>query len=202
MGLTAHDNVSCIRISWIIFLIMKYKCCWNSASSYIGIVHVVLGECLSIWWCTNFGSECKKLFVVHLPGGQYFEVPRNLKLIAVPLFELNDNVQANRALEKVKSFGFNPSICIKKNSFKAASVLPWTASDFVITFQQKTSLFPISMKIVKALLTSPHLACISSKAVPTTTPLPTETNLSSRSLSTCRIQVHLDGSRQTRQKPK
>ncbi|GAB4858236.1 hypothetical protein Ancab_009633 [Ancistrocladus abbreviatus] len=66
-----------------------------------------IGECLSIWWCTNFGrvmypyfpphttnvKECKKLFMVHLPCGQYFEVPRNLKLIAVPLFELNDNVQ-------------------------------------------------------------------------------------------------------------
>lgn len=38
-------------------------------------------------------QECKKLFVVLLPETQYFAVPKNYKLLAVPLFELYDNVQ-------------------------------------------------------------------------------------------------------------
>jgi cleavage and polyadenylation specificity factor subunit 5 len=38
-------------------------------------------------------QECKKLFIVHLSEREYFAVPRNLKLLAVPLFELYDNVQ-------------------------------------------------------------------------------------------------------------
>ncbi|KAJ8450201.1 hypothetical protein Cgig2_033395 [Carnegiea gigantea] len=38
-------------------------------------------------------QECKKLFMVHLPEREYFAVPKNLKLLAVPLFELYDNVQ-------------------------------------------------------------------------------------------------------------
>ncbi|KAL2461486.1 Ca2+-binding protein (Centrin/caltractin) [Abeliophyllum distichum] len=36
--------------------------------------------------------ECKKLFVVHLSERENFVVPKNLKLLAVPLFELYDNV--------------------------------------------------------------------------------------------------------------
>ena len=38
-------------------------------------------------------QECKKLFLVHLSEKEYFAVPKNLKLLAVPLFELYDNVQ-------------------------------------------------------------------------------------------------------------
>ena len=38
-------------------------------------------------------QECKKLFIVHLSEREYFAVPKNLKLLAVPLFELYDNVQ-------------------------------------------------------------------------------------------------------------
>ncbi|KAA3469951.1 pre-mRNA cleavage factor Im 25 kDa subunit 2 [Gossypium australe] len=38
-------------------------------------------------------KECKKLFLVHLSEKEYFAVPKNLKLLAVPLFELYDNVQ-------------------------------------------------------------------------------------------------------------
>ncbi|OAE29248.1 hypothetical protein AXG93_3825s1180 [Marchantia polymorpha subsp. ruderalis] len=41
-------------------------------------------------------QECKKLFVVPLAERQYFAVPKNLKLLAVPLFELYDNVQVLR----------------------------------------------------------------------------------------------------------
>jgi len=40
-------------------------------------------------------QECKKLFVVCLSERQYFAVPKNLKLLAVPLFELYDNVQVS-----------------------------------------------------------------------------------------------------------
>eukprot|EP00850_Spirogloea_muscicola_P003359 SM000013S26528 [mRNA] locus=s13:793102:795148:- [translate_table: standard] len=66
-----------------------------------------VGECAAMWWRPNFetlmypycpphitkAKECKKLFVVHLPERHYFAVPKNLKLLAVPLFELYDNVQ-------------------------------------------------------------------------------------------------------------
>ncbi|KAD4178067.1 hypothetical protein E3N88_26658 [Mikania micrantha] len=38
-------------------------------------------------------QECKKLYVVHLSEREYFAVPKNLKLLAVPLFELYENVQ-------------------------------------------------------------------------------------------------------------
>ncbi|XP_038971389.1 pre-mRNA cleavage factor Im 25 kDa subunit 2-like isoform X2 [Phoenix dactylifera] len=65
-----------------------------------------IGECVAVWWRPNFETimypycpphitkpkECKKLFLVHLPEREYFAVPRNLKLLAVPLFELYDNV--------------------------------------------------------------------------------------------------------------
>ncbi len=43
-------------------------------------------------------QECKKLFVVPLSEKQYFAVPKNLKLLAVPLFELYDNVQVFQGL--------------------------------------------------------------------------------------------------------
>ena len=41
----------------------------------------------------NVVQECKKLYLVHLSEREYFAVPKNLKLLAVPLFELYDNVQ-------------------------------------------------------------------------------------------------------------
>ncbi|MQM22633.1 hypothetical protein Taro_055688, partial [Colocasia esculenta] len=38
-------------------------------------------------------QEFKKLFLVHLSEREYVAVPKKLKLLAVPLFELFDNVQ-------------------------------------------------------------------------------------------------------------
>lgn len=66
-----------------------------------------VGECVATWWRPNFETmmypycpphitkpkECKRLFIVHLSEKEYFAVPKNLKLLAVPLFELYDNVQ-------------------------------------------------------------------------------------------------------------
>ncbi|KAF3527813.1 hypothetical protein DY000_02038332 [Brassica cretica] len=66
-----------------------------------------VGECVATWWRPNFETmmypycpphitkpkECKRLYVVHLSEKEYFAVPKNLKLLAVPLFELYDNVQ-------------------------------------------------------------------------------------------------------------
>ncbi|CAN1180576.1 Pre-mRNA cleavage factor Im 25 kDa subunit 2 [Linum perenne] len=66
-----------------------------------------IGECVATWWRPNFETtmypycpphitkpkECKKLYIVHLSEREYFAVPKNLKLLAVPLFELYDNVQ-------------------------------------------------------------------------------------------------------------
>ncbi|RUS19098.1 nucleotide hydrolase-domain-containing protein [Endogone sp. FLAS-F59071] len=66
-----------------------------------------IGECLSVWWRPNFETfmypyvpahitkpkEQKKIFLVHLPQKKILSVPKNMKLLAVPLFELYDNSQ-------------------------------------------------------------------------------------------------------------
>lgn len=36
-------------------------------------------------------KECKKTYLVHLPRNKVLTVPKNMKLLAVPLFELYDN---------------------------------------------------------------------------------------------------------------
>jgi len=63
-------------------------------------VHSCFRSIFLIFYCwDHYGNElfveqeCKKLFIVHLSEREYFAVPRNLKLLAVPLFELYDNVQ-------------------------------------------------------------------------------------------------------------
>nr|KAJ0220825.1 hypothetical protein LSAT_V11C200099890 [Lactuca sativa] len=74
---------------------------------FVNGMQLQIGECVAVWWRPNFETimypycpphitkpkECKKLFLVHLSEREYFAVPKNLKLLAVPLFELYDNVQ-------------------------------------------------------------------------------------------------------------
>ncbi|KAJ3351992.1 hypothetical protein GGF32_004006 [Allomyces javanicus] len=62
-------------------------------------------ECIGQWWRTNFESflypylpahitrpkENKKVFLVLLPPQRTLWIPRNLKLMAVPLFEIYEN---------------------------------------------------------------------------------------------------------------
>ncbi|KAG6330147.1 hypothetical protein ID866_8942 [Astraeus odoratus] len=64
-----------------------------------------IGDCLAQWWRPNFETfmypfipahitkpkECKKLFFVHMPERKVLAVPKNMKLLAIPLFELYDN---------------------------------------------------------------------------------------------------------------
>lgn len=64
-----------------------------------------IGECLGMLWRSDFETllhpylppnvqspkECKKLFLVKLPMNQRFVVPRNLKLLAVPLCQIDGN---------------------------------------------------------------------------------------------------------------
>ena len=38
-------------------------------------------------------KECKKLYFIQLPKEKVLSVPKNMKLLAVPLFELYDNSQ-------------------------------------------------------------------------------------------------------------
>jgi cleavage and polyadenylation specificity factor subunit 5 len=66
-----------------------------------------IGEVLGTFWRPNFEphlypylpphitkpKECVKMFVIPLPEKCIFAVPRNYKLLAVPLFELYDNVK-------------------------------------------------------------------------------------------------------------
>ncbi|XP_022730161.1 pre-mRNA cleavage factor Im 25 kDa subunit 1-like isoform X1 [Durio zibethinus] len=65
-----------------------------------------VGECLGMWWRHDFETllypylppdvkkpkvECTKLFLVRLPESRKFIVPKNLKLLAVPLCEVHEN---------------------------------------------------------------------------------------------------------------
>ncbi|KAF8420287.1 nucleotide hydrolase-domain-containing protein [Boletus edulis BED1] len=70
-----------------------------------------IGDCLAQWWRPNFETfmypfvpahitkpkECKKLFLVQMPERKVLAVPKNMKLLAIPLFELYDN--AARSLQ-------------------------------------------------------------------------------------------------------
>merc|ERR1711924_146150 len=61
-----------------------------------------IGELLSTWWRPNFevheypyipshcarAKECRKIYIVPLPAKAKFAVPKNRKLLAVPLFDV------------------------------------------------------------------------------------------------------------------
>ncbi|KAJ9183785.1 hypothetical protein P3X46_007595 [Hevea brasiliensis] len=64
-----------------------------------------VGECLGMWWRPDFETllypymppdgkspkECTKLYLVRLPVSRKFIVPKNLKLLAVPLCQIHEN---------------------------------------------------------------------------------------------------------------
>ncbi|GFY80471.1 homolog of CFIM-25 [Actinidia rufa] len=64
-----------------------------------------VGECLGMWWRPDFETllypylppnvkkpkECIKLFLVKLPASRRFTVPRNFKLLAVPLCQIHED---------------------------------------------------------------------------------------------------------------
>ncbi|KAJ4952961.1 hypothetical protein NE237_029793 [Protea cynaroides] len=64
-----------------------------------------IGECLGMWWSPDFetmffpytpsnttrAKECTKLFLVKLPASRKFIVPRNMKLLAIPLCQIQEN---------------------------------------------------------------------------------------------------------------
>ena len=54
--------------------------------------------------------------MVHLSEKEYFAVPKNLKLLAVPLFELYDNVQVfiyiSRYYQPLLEMGFPPNFLV------------------------------------------------------------------------------------------
>lgn len=64
-----------------------------------------VGDCLGMWWRPDFETlfypylppnikhpkECAKIFLVKLPVSRRFIVPKNLKLLAVPLCQVHDN---------------------------------------------------------------------------------------------------------------
>ncbi|KAL1554941.1 Pre-mRNA cleavage factor Im 25 kDa subunit 1 [Salvia divinorum] len=64
-----------------------------------------VGECLGMWWRPDFESllypylppnikwpkECIKLYLVKLPPSRRFIVPKNFKILAVPLCQLHEN---------------------------------------------------------------------------------------------------------------
>jgi cleavage and polyadenylation specificity factor subunit 5 len=66
-----------------------------------------VGECIGTYYRPNFENimypyvpphvgrpkEVRNLYMVQLPEKCYFSVPKNYKLIAVPLFEIYDHIQ-------------------------------------------------------------------------------------------------------------
>uniref|UniRef100_A0A7S0N1Q4 Pre-mRNA cleavage factor Im 25 kDa subunit n=1 Tax=Pyramimonas obovata TaxID=1411642 RepID=A0A7S0N1Q4_9CHLO len=66
-----------------------------------------ISECAGVWWRPNFEShvypylpphitkpkECTKIYVVQMPERCTLAVPKNFKLLAVPLFELYEKAQ-------------------------------------------------------------------------------------------------------------
>ncbi|CAK8531995.1 unnamed protein product [Lathyrus sativus] len=64
-----------------------------------------VGECLGMWWRHDFETlmhpflppnvkhpkECTKLFLVKLPESRRFTVPKNMKLLSVPLCQIREN---------------------------------------------------------------------------------------------------------------
>ena len=64
-----------------------------------------IGDCVAQWWRPNHETflypylpahatrpkELKKLYLIHLPEKKTMAVPKNMKLLSVPLFELYDN---------------------------------------------------------------------------------------------------------------
>ncbi|XP_024960070.1 pre-mRNA cleavage factor Im 25 kDa subunit 1 isoform X2 [Cynara cardunculus var. scolymus] len=64
-----------------------------------------VGECIGTWWKSDFETlpfpylpssgnnpkECTKLYLVKLPSSRDFVVPKNLKLLAVPMCQLHES---------------------------------------------------------------------------------------------------------------
>eukprot|EP01018_Ginkgo_biloba_P004131 Gb_25304 [translate_table: standard] len=92
---------------WFFFCLLFIFEVTTSRSTIKGSLFLQIGECVGVWWRPNFETmmypycpphitkpkECKKLFLVHLSEKENFTIPKNMKLLAVPLFELFDNVQ-------------------------------------------------------------------------------------------------------------
>ncbi|KAJ7955930.1 Pre-mRNA cleavage factor Im subunit like [Quillaja saponaria] len=85
-----------------------------------------VGECLGMWWRPDFETllypylppnvkrpkECTKLFIVKLPMSRKFNVPKNLKLLAVPLCQIHENHKTYGQIisgvpQLVSKFSFN-----------------------------------------------------------------------------------------------
>ncbi|XP_024017120.1 pre-mRNA cleavage factor Im 25 kDa subunit 1 [Morus notabilis] len=76
-----------------------------SANENSGGVDWEVGECLGKWWRPDFETllypylspnvkrpkECTKLYLVKLPESRKFIVPKDLKLLAVPLCQVHEN---------------------------------------------------------------------------------------------------------------
>ncbi|RDX61809.1 Pre-mRNA cleavage factor Im 25 kDa subunit 1, partial [Mucuna pruriens] len=64
-----------------------------------------VGECIGMWWRPDFETlvypflppnveqpkECTKVFLVKLPASRNFIVPKNMRLLAVPLCQIHEN---------------------------------------------------------------------------------------------------------------
>ncbi|KAK6941317.1 Cleavage/polyadenylation specificity factor subunit 5 [Dillenia turbinata] len=66
-----------------------------------------VGECIGMWWRADFETlqypflppnvkwpkECTKLFLARLPESKRFTVPKNQKLLAVPLCQVHESIK-------------------------------------------------------------------------------------------------------------
>ncbi|TPX53878.1 hypothetical protein SeMB42_g00583 [Synchytrium endobioticum] len=108
-----------------------------------------IGELLTVWWRPNFETfmypyipphitqpkEMKKVYMVKMPPTKLLSVPKNMKLLAVPLFELYDNSarygpQLAALPHLLARFHFHIILIGKKNLFIRAEIdafmkTPW-----------------------------------------------------------------------------
>ncbi|CAN6457360.1 unnamed protein product [Victoria cruziana] len=83
-------------------------------------------ECVGMWWRTGYDTimlpycpsqakvpkECLKVFLVKHSASRKFKVPKNMKLLAVPFFQLHDNAKTYGPIissvpEILSRFSFN-----------------------------------------------------------------------------------------------
>ncbi|CAA6660905.1 unnamed protein product [Spirodela intermedia] len=110
-----------------------------------------IGECLGTWWRSDLEGlphphpppdnpkECMKIFLVRLPRNRRFVVPRNLKLLAVPLSRIQESSEVGAVLTQV-FLGHAPNLRRRPSKSRKAvclqvygpviSLIPALLSDF------------------------------------------------------------------------
>ncbi|XP_027774232.1 pre-mRNA cleavage factor Im 25 kDa subunit 1 isoform X2 [Solanum pennellii] len=109
VDLFKHPHLLLLQVRHSLYKLPEIECLRRKLSSKLSMSEEddrwEVGECLGMWWRPDFETliypvlppnikrpkECTKLFLVRLPESCKFIVPKNLKLIAVPLCQVHEN---------------------------------------------------------------------------------------------------------------